>query len=194
MTNAQTVGDSTPARLDAAAVHQHWVQTANVVGQRILALHKLSLAVREAAEKSFLSECVASLEDVSDALHALHVAVIDPRVRPWLSPDSPLSAYLSASYNWCANVLASLRELLELGEGSLWHVGERALSRRSSEYIQDRLDPLFHRLDELCEPVRSAEHPLNWIWSRAEQVESAIACLDWELKAEEVEEEDEEMS
>ncbi len=186
MANVQFTGYSD--RLEAAAMQQRWVQAASLVGQKILVLHKLSLAVREAAEKAFLTECVASLEEVGDALHDLHVAVIDPRVRPWLAPGSPVSAYLSASYAWCANVLASLRELIELGESALWRVGEQALARRSSAYKQDLIDPLFQRLDELCEPVRSSEHPLSRVWTRVQQVESAIACLDWELRGEETSE------
>ena len=185
MTNTQTVYETgpRPRRVDAVRVHQRWVETANVVNQSILAVHKLSLAVSETTSRAFLGECVASLEDVNDALHDLHVAVIDPRVRPWLATDSPLGAYISATYTWCANVLAALRELLELGEGT-WDIGEQALAERSAAYIRELIEPLFRRLDELCEPVRTAEHPLNWIWTRAQRLESEIACVDWELRSE----------
>ena len=186
MTNTQTVYEPgrRPRRADAVRVHQRWVETANVVNQSILAVHKLSLSVKETTARAFLGEFVASLEDVNDALHDLHVAVIDPRVRPWLLPDSsPLGAYISVTYTWCANVLSALRELLELGEGT-WDIGEQALAERSAVDIHELIEPLFRRLDELCEPVRSGDHPLNWIWSRAQRLESEIACVDWELRSE----------
>lgn len=192
MPNAQQEAtDGRARRLAVARVHQRWVATATVVNQQILALHKLSLAIPEAAEKTFMSECVASVEDVNDAIHELHVAAIDPRVRSWLTPESPLAAYVSAAYSWCANVLASLSELMSLGEDALRGAGEQVLARRSSDYVRSMLEPLFQRLEQVCEPVRATNHPLTWIYSRAEHVESEIACLDWELSARQVENYDE---
>lgn len=184
MLNAQPVTGSRSRRLEAARVHQRWVSTAGVVNQQILAIHKLSLTVRDTESRAFLSECVASLEDVNDAIHELHVAVIDPKLRPWLTPDSTLSAYISACYAWCANVLSSLTEIVALGEGTLFELGEHALAHRSSAYVRTMLEPLFQRVGELCEPVLASDHPLSWIYDRAQHVESEIACLDWELHAE----------
>ena len=188
MPNAQYVESGQARRVDMARVHERWVSTASLVNQQILALHKLSLTVGGAAEKTFLSECVASIENVNDAIHELHVAAIDPRVRSWLTPDSPLSSYVSAAYSWCVNVLASLAELTSLGDGTLRDAGERVLAHRSSEYVKSRLEPLFERLGNVCQPVRTPEHPLAWIYDRARHVESEIACLDWELRTDEAEE------
>ncbi len=178
----QTVANSRARRLETARVHQRWVSTASLVNQQVLALHKLSLAVHDATDRAFLTECVASVEDVNDAIHELHVAAIDPRARSWLAPESPLSSYVSAAYSWCANVLASLAEVAALGEGALREAGEQVLARRSSEYVKSTLEPLFQRLAQVWQPSLAEDRTLRWIYDRAEHVESEIACLDWELQ------------
>lgn len=188
MPNAQALTDDRSRRLEAARVHQRWVSTASLVNQQVLALHKLSLSVRDAADRAFLTECVASVEDVNDAIHDLHVAAIDPRARSWLAPDSPLAAYLSAAYSWCANVLASLAEVMALGQGTLREAGEQVLARRSSDYVKTTLEPLFSSLAQVCRPPPKDNGAMAWIYDRAERVESQIACLDWELQADSVEE------
>jgi hypothetical protein len=89
---------------------------------------------------------VGDLGGLRDALAALHVAIVDPRLQRMVVPDSALADYLRGLYSWAHAVL---RALDDLSNGMRTLQPDWALLRWRIEEAKN-----FH-FDELHEPIRA---------------------------------------
>jgi hypothetical protein len=147
-------------------------------------IYALEAATRRAplAVGAYDRECLAALDGVRDALHECNLVLFGGELEPWVGTESPVMAYLSATYQWCGEVVGDLEQLAEHQDhgSASWDDETRAIARSATAYVDEFLAPLFQRLQEpngsLC-----ASGPLHRVRGHIERLQSEIVSLSWEL-------------
>jgi len=90
-----------------------WLDAHMALAADVLCIEQLleATASRANGHADTVGRVLAHVEAVRDALYELYCDAADERIASLVAPGAALEAHVRASYAWCANVVAALKEL-----------------------------------------------------------------------------------